>query len=325
MIWIEFLICSALLTFFAYHLCREGIIISEKTHLEEGIIGMFFLAVATSFPEIVTGATAVFFLDKTALGYGDVIGSIIFNLMLLVGLDLYQGEGRILLRVSGINRLTGVYTLFLLGIVLLGAVLRTMGVGIPSFFGVGIENILIICTYFLALNIIRKSGEGKGEAPFEADKESFALIWVKFIVLLAVVMALGVWMAKIGDKIVVRTAMSQTFIGTLFLGIATSLPEIIVSFAALRMGSIDMAVGNILGSNLFDVCIIPLLDALSRRPILGFMTSAQLTATVIVTILALITVIGLFSKRDTKGKMGWDTVLIFAVGSLGFVLLYYLR
>ena len=71
MVWIEFIICSSLMVFFAYRLCREGVVLSEKTRLEEGLIGMFFLALATSFPEGATGATAVYFLGKTGLGYGE--------------------------------------------------------------------------------------------------------------------------------------------------------------------------------------------------------------------------------------------------------------
>ena len=138
-------------------------------------------------------------------------------------------------------------------------------------------------------------------------------------------MFLGVWMAKVGEKIVVATEMSQTFIGTLFLGFATSLPEIIVSFAALKAGSVDMAVGNILGSNLFDVCVIPFLDALCKRPILGILTPGQVTATVMVLLLSVIAVLGLYSKKDTSRKISWDTSLIFVVGFIGFVLLYFVQ
>ena len=325
MIWLEFILCSALLIYFAYNLCREGIILSERTNIEKGIIGMFFLAVATSFPEIVTGASAVFFLDKAALGYGDIVGSIIVNLMILFGIDIYQGKGRILLRVSKVNRLTGVYVVILLGIVLSAAMIRSIGVSIPVIYGVGIENFLIILTYFAALKIIQRSGKREEHVPLNNERESFLSLWSKFMIFLAVVMALGVWLARIGDKIVAQTTMSETFIGTLFLGLVTSFPEIIVSFAALRAGSINMAVGNILGSNMFDVCIIPFLDMLHKRPILGAMTNAQKFATVLVTVLSLVAVIGLYSKKETSRKVGWDTAIIFLFGLIGFVILYYIR
>lgn len=326
MVWFEFFICAGLLTYFAYNLCKEGIVLSAKTRMEEGVIGMFFLAVATSFPEIVSSATAVFSLGRIGLGYGDIIGSVIVNLMILLGLDILQGEGRILLRVSRLNRITGIFAMAVVLITLIAAAIRFSGATLPSIGRIGSESVLIVCVYFVYLMIIRKRGSDRstGEV-FRAGEEPFWEIWAKFILFLVIVMLLGMWMARIGEKIVLVTELSQTFIGTLFLGLATSLPEIIVSFAALRAGSVDMAVGNILGSNLFDVCIVPFLDVLTKKPILGMLTLGQVMATVVALVLCGIAVLGLYVKRDTTRKAGWDTVLIFTVGLIGFVLLYFVK
>jgi cation:H+ antiporter len=133
------------------------------------------------------------------------------------------------------------------------------------------------------------------------------------------------WLARTGERIVNTTDLTETFTGALFLGVATSFPEMIVSFAALRAGSINMAVGNILGSNLFDIFIIPLLDALSKRPILGLMTAGQIMVTAVVILISAVAVLGLFCKRDTSRKVSWDTVLIFAIGFFGFMLLYFVK
>jgi len=293
--------------------------------MEEGIIGMFFLAVATSFPEIVTGATAVFSFGRIGLGYGDIAGSVMVNFMILLILDYYVGRGRILLRVSRLNRLTGFFVLIVISIVLSVAVLRSQVAAFPAINGVGVESVLIAGVYFIYLGIIRKTGSSDHSGIYSSGDEPFWEVWAKFTLLLLIVMFLGMWMAKIGDKIVSVTGFSQTFTGTLLLGLATSLPEIIVSFAALRAGSVDMAVGNILGSNLFDVCIIPFLDVLSKRPILGMLTPGQMTATVLVLLLSVVAVLGLFLKRDTTRRIGWDTGLIFAMGFAGFVLLYFVR
>jgi len=327
MVWLEFLVCASLLTYFAYNLCKEGIILSEKTTITHGIIGIFFLAIATSFPEIVTAGSAVFFLGRIGLGYGDIIGSLIVNTMILAGLDYFSGKGRILLKVSGLNRLTGIYVLLLLLIVLGAAVLRFSGMLVPSFQWIGIESLLIVVIYFVAIQILRKRDSHESPQLYkdEVKRESPWTVWGKFIVLLIVVMGLGVWMAKTGENIVVRTGLSETFTGALLLGFATSLPEIIVSFAALRAGSVDMAVGNILGSNMFDVLIIPFLDVLTRKPILGLLTLGQIIATGVVVLLSAIVVLSCFVKKDTSRRINWDTGLIFAIGLLGFVIIYYVR
>ena len=325
MIWLEFLFCAALLTYFAYNLCKEGAIVAEKAHIAEGVIGMFFLAVATSFPEIATGATAVFSLGRIGLGYGDLMGSVMVNLMILLALDYYQGRGRILLRVSQLNRLAGSFALISVSVVLAAAILRSSGIPVPAFKRIGIESVLIPCIYFLYLGIIRGKGYQKREGIYHPGGESFWGIWARFALFLVIVMVLGMWMARIGDKIVLVTGLSQTFTGTLLLGFATSLPEIIVCFAALKAGSIDMAVGNILGSNLFDICIVPFLDVLTKKPILGMLTAGSLTATGLALALSAITVLGLSLKRDTMRRLSWDTPLIFAIGLTGFVLLYFVR
>jgi len=285
---------------------------------------MFFLAIATSFPEIVTAITATHYLGRIGLGYGDIVGSVIVNLMILAVLDLYYGRGRILAKVSDLTRMTGLYAA-ISGAVLLTAVLFRSTLPLKASLGnIGIESIAIFGMYFLFAGILhRQSKEEHGEV--YKTNEPIWKIWFKFAMFLAIVMFLAMWMAKVGEKIIVETDLSQTFTGTLFLGFATSLPEIIVSFAALRAGSIDMAVGNILGSNLFDVSVVPILDALTQSPILGLLTHGQLLATAIAAALLAITAAAMYKKRETDKKINLDTALIFTVGFAGFVLLYFIR
>lgn len=326
MVWIEFLICSALLTFFAYNLCKEGVVISEKTHIEEGVIGMFFLAIATSFPEIVTASTAVYSLDKVALGYGDIVGSVIVNLMILTVLDVMNTKGRVLRNLSRVNKLTGLFALIVTSIVLLGVFLRKAGVFVPSVRGFGLENILVVVSYFVCLKYVHDQGGEIHPEVVAADKsESIHLAWAKFGIFLFIVMLLGIWMANVGEKIVLTSGISETFTGTLLLGFATSLPEIIVSITALKAGSANMAVGNILGSNLFDMCVIPFLDVLTQTPILGLLGGGPILATVTAGVLSLIAVLGMKAKAGEKSRLGMDTALIFIVGLASFVLLYFMK
>ncbi|MBD3425969.1 MAG: hypothetical protein GF409_01905 [Candidatus Omnitrophica bacterium] len=325
MVWLEFIFCGSILTFFAYNLCKEGVVLSEKTNIEKGLIGMLFLAIATSFPEIVTSAAAIFTLGRIGLGYGDIIGSVMVNLMILLALDFAIGKGRILLCVSRVNKMTGVFVFVAGLIIMLVALIRFAGVDFPSIGRFGLENLFVVAIYLIALGVIRRSGRPPEHHIFPEVRESFWQIWGKFIFFLLTVMVLGVWMAKSGEKIVVETGLSQTFTGTLLLGLATSLPEIIVSFTALRASSIDMAVGNILGSNLFDLCIIPLLDLLTERPILGMLTGGQVLATIFAVLLCGITAAGLYIRKETTSRVNPDTGLIFIVGLLGFVILYFVK
>jgi len=324
MIWLKFLLCASLLTYFAYNLCKEGAVISDKTKISEGVIGMLFLAVATSFPEIVTASTAVFSLGMIGLGYGDIAGSIIVNLMILFALDLCHKEERILTRVSKLTRLTGFFVLIVVSVILTAAILRSSNTNFSIAGKIGIESLIIIGIYFAYLEKIRRSNH-LDSVHIQTNNEPFRKVWAKFVFFLLMVMLLGFWMARIGEGIVANTDLSQTFTGTLILGVATSLPEIIVSFAAFRAASIDMAVGNILGSNLFDACIIPLLDGLSPAPILALLSKGQIIATILVLVLSAIAVLGLSVKWGQRRKFKWDTGLIFTIGFIGFVILYFVK
>ncbi|MBD3295792.1 MAG: hypothetical protein GF392_00300, partial [Candidatus Omnitrophica bacterium] len=155
MIWIEFIVCGLVLTYSAYQLSKEGIVLSEKTHIEEGIIGMFFLAVATSFPEIVTSITAVVSFGKVGLGYGDLVGSVMINFMLLAGLDLMYGKKRILSVVDRMNDLTSIYVLGAIFFIVSIMVLRSAGAALPALRGVGLESPLLLGGYMVYLRSVK--------------------------------------------------------------------------------------------------------------------------------------------------------------------------
>ncbi|MBD3380010.1 MAG: hypothetical protein GF408_06085 [Candidatus Omnitrophica bacterium] len=327
MIWIEFITCAALLAFFAYLLCREGVILSERTNMEEGLIGVVFLAIATSFPEITTGVAAITGLQSLQLGYGDIVGSIAVNLMVLFFLDIAIGKGRLLKGLSPMNRRTGEYVLAMSLVAILSITARSSGFYRVSVWRIGPESIVIALLYFYCLKRSRTPEmPGADTLPPEARTEPLWRIWSKFLGLLAVVMALGTWMAFSGKRVVEATGISETFTGTLLLGLATSLPEIIVSFTALKAASsYDMAVGNILGSNLFDISVISFFDLLTPEPIFGMLTGGLGLATAMVVVLSGITVLAMRSERDSRARFNWDTGLIFIVGLAGFVLLYFIK
>ena len=117
---------------------------------------------------------------------------------------------------------------------------------------------------------------------------------------------------------------SDSFAGTLFLAVSTSLPEIAVSIAAVRMGSIDLAVGGLLGSNLFNILILAIDDIMYPGGLLLKDASDINTISAFSTIIMTsIVIIGLTYRA--KGKryfLAWDSALIFLVYILNLVLLY---
>ena len=76
----------------------------------------------------------------------------------------------------------------------------------------------------------------------------------------ALVVGAAIWLANSGDRIAETMGLEASFVGTQFLAFSTSLPELATSFAAVRLGAPDLAIGNILGSNVFNMGFILFLD-----------------------------------------------------------------
>ena len=121
------------------------------------------------------------------------------------------------------------------------------------------------------------------------------------------------------------TGLEKSFVGTFFLAASTSLPEIAVSIAAVRMGSIDMAVGNLLGSNIFNILILAIDDLFYTKGLLLQDASPGHLISILSTILmSAIVIIGL--SYHAKGKryfLAWDAILIFIIYIINLFLLFY--
>ena len=96
-----------------------------------------------------------------------------------------------------------------------------------------------------------------------------------FLLTGAVVAAAGTVLARNGDVIAARTGLGGTFVGTWLVGMSTSLPELVTSLAAVRLGAYDLAAGNLFGSNAFNMTAFVILDAVHHGPILSHIDQAH--------------------------------------------------
>jgi len=120
--------------------------------------------------------------------------------------------------------------------------------------------------------------------------------------------------------------LGQSFFGTLFIAASTSLPEVVVSIAAVRLGTIDLAIGNIFGSNIFNIAILALDDILyTKGPIFQFTSPNHIVPVLGTIIITAIGIIGIVFKQEKKWKLAIDTALIVVVYGLMMGLLYYKR
>lgn len=333
MIWIEFLICAALITWAGFLLSKYGDVIAEKTGLGRAWIGAILIAGVTSLPELASGVSAVTWLHAPNLAAGAVLGSCLFNLALIAMIDLAYQPGRVLAKAQDVHILSGGLGVLMLGMVVMGVLIGPILNGFGGL-GVSLLSITIFLLYVIGGKMI--AGLEKERAVEVLEKEAvegnYAKIsarkaYIVFILSGIAVVALGIWLASIGDRLAATTGLSLSFVGNLFLALTTSLPEIAASLAAIHLGAIDLAIGNVLGSNLFNITLFFAFDlADGRNNFWASPTNANAFAALMAIMMTGVVIISLMYRASPKTpyRISWDGLALAGMYLGSMALLYLL-
>ncbi|WP_232735724.1 sodium:calcium antiporter [Alteribacter populi] len=242
-------------------------VISERTSLGGMLVGTLLLAGATSLPEVTTSATAIL-VGSPDLAVGNVLGSNLFNLMILASFDIIYRKKRLLGNIHSGHQLSGFIGLALTALVLVTILVPTNVV----ILGTGIEMYLMVLFYVYSL---RKMSEQEKSVPeiAAANEEvedttsktkqvSLKTAKIGFAVSAILIFFSGSLLTIFGDQIAATTGLEASFVGSFLIAAATSLPEVVTVLVALQLANYNLAVGNILGSNVFNMMILVLSDLL---------------------------------------------------------------
>lgn len=318
--WLSLLVCIAAIGFAGARLSRYGDVIAEKTGVGRNWVGLILLATVTSLPELVTGISAVTIARVPDIAVGDILGSCVFNLAILVVVDfLHPGES-IYTRASRGHILSAGFGIVLIGAVAFSLLLarrgETLAIG-----HIGAYSPLIVILYLLAMRTVYQY-ERREVAEFVEDvAERYPHISLRsaaigYVMAACVVVAAGIWLPFVGADIARQMGWHDSFVGTLLVAAATSAPEIAVTIAAVRMGAIDMAVANLLGSNLFDIVILAIDDLFYiDGPLLAGVSQAHALSAVSAMIMTGVAVIGLFYRPGGTlwRSVSWVSVFLLAL------------
>lgn len=320
MVWVKFIICIMIILFSGRQVAKYGDIIAEKSGLGRVWIGLVVIAMVTSLPELFNGVSAIIMVDSPDLTVGNLLGANAFNLFNLALLDMAHQNGSILATVSPTHRLTGWFSLVLVLVVALSIFISRQFFAMPLGW-LGWYTPVIILLYLLA---VRKIFLAERNQPFTREtesqyqEESTVKVYLYFAIAAAFIIGTGIWLAFIGDEIAQHYGWGQGFVGSLFLAFTTSLPEITVSFAAMRIGANDMAIANMIGSNLFNMTIIPLDDLLYLKgPVLAAVSGSTLITALAVILMTLTFIIGLRFKPRRFFRLSWCSCSLVALFLLG--------
>ena len=270
------------------------------------------MATVTSLPELFVGIGSAGIQGNADLAVGNVLGACVFNLLLLSVLDAFhRGPG--LLSTAGPQQiLSATFGIVLLALVGLGLFLPDQYVLLGW---VGVLSLVFLTIYLFAIRMVHRQIEAdpaRGDGGGDGDRAALRGVIVRYVAHAAVVIGAALILPGFAERIVQETGLEASFVGTLFLATATSLPEGAVSLTALRIGAVEMAVSNLLGSNLFNIAILAIDDiAYQEGLLLKHASDAHLVTVFSTVIMSAIVIAGLtFRSAPKRSLLAWDTFLI---------------
>jgi cation:H+ antiporter len=313
--WIVLLLSGAAVAGAGIRLARDGDAIAASTGLGGLWVGAILVAGATSLPELATDISAVR-LGHPALAVGDLMGSCMANMAILAVADLAVYRTRILTRVAVNQALVGLLAIALTAIAAIGML---AGPGI-SLLGLSWPTLAIGFAYVAGMRLLHRN---RPEPPFDrpqhvaevrAAAPPLRRPIIGFVLSALVILVAAPFLAESAAAVAERMGVSTGFVGLLLVAITTSLPEIAVSVESLRMGSYDLTVGNLLGSNCFNLAVLPVLDVVGgSSPLLAGADGTLLVGAMIgmlMTALALLDVLNKSERRVWALEPGPAVVLL---------------
>lgn len=322
MIWITFAAIAAIIIFAGSRLSALAEELARIFHVSSSTVGLLLVSIVTSLPELSTSLGAVLKVGRPDLAVGNTMGSDLFNLMIIALCDLLFRKKGILRRASHSLAPLAYYLIMISTVLLTLTLPNRITLGNMHF---NLGSLLIIALYLFLFARMHRGGQ---TAPAETAQNSkpagAGKTVLQFAVMSIIIVVAGTMLAKLGDRIAEQTGLEQSFVGSLFLALATSLPELTVSISAMRLGAYDLMVGNVIGSNMFNVFICAISDiaytpeafrmAENLNPSLLFIGGCSIA-------MACTAMVGTRLQKPAK-QAAWESILMILLYLTGLFALY---
>lgn len=322
MVWITFVAAAAVIVAAAMVLAKYGDAIAIRTRLGGMFVGALLLAGATSLPELLTTISS-FQQGVPDLAAGNLLGSNMFNMLVLALLDMLYRQARILRRVAMRHALT--------------AGIGTLLIGMAAFFiladldaqvgWVGVDALLLMAIYLVGVRLLQTGGapaEPGEPPPIPAGTPRLAVSLVAFGLAAGVLVVATPFLVRSSAEIAEITGLGAGFVGTVLVALVTSLPELVTTIAAVRIAAYDLAIGNLFGSNMFNMFALGLADVFYRPGrFLGVVDPAFALVALLGLLLTTMALIGNIAKIERRlFFIEIDALAIFVVYFAGMAFLY---
>ncbi len=267
MLYILYIITVVAVVWFSILASRYIDMIDRSTRLSGAFLGGVLLSAITSLPELFTSISATVLIDNPSLCIGNILGSNLFNFGMLAVVILFflSSFSRASLAVS--HR----YVMLFLMMMYLATALnwKVMGDdniifgGENPWFYVSVTSVIVLVLYTLSVRFLAgDNGSGDEEVGDDEVALSLRAIVVRFVLASVGIIVASIILTYVTDDIATELNLGSGLAGALFLGVATSLPEVTSTISLFRMRNFDIAFGNIAGSNVFNFFVLAIADIL---------------------------------------------------------------
>jgi cation:H+ antiporter len=283
--------------------------IAKKFGVSNLVIGLTIVAFGTSLPELVVNAFAAIG-GSGGLSFGNIIGSNIANIFLILGVT--AAIGGITLKSKTIWKeipfaLFAAFVLFVMSV-------KTFFGEASKFLGVVEGSILLLFFVIFLIYIFKEAEEDRANKIFSEEGKKFRgeLIFSKLALGLLGIYFGGLWVVNGAVAIAGQLGLSEFLISATIIAIGTSLPELVVCVVAALKKNVDLAIGNVVGSNIFNVLwifgIVPFIRPIVIPKGIGFDLAVMFFAT-----LSLFVVMFIGKKHAMSKRDGWIFILFYVL------------
>ncbi|WP_018921505.1 sodium:calcium antiporter [Salsuginibacillus kocurii] len=322
MVFVLFILSALITVLAAIRLSRYADTLSKKSMLGASLIGAWLLAGATSLPELTTSVAAIA-VNTPDLAVGNVIGSNLFNILIIAFFDIYYRKKRVFVSVSNAYKTSAVA----------GAVLSLVTTAIliwPLEYQlsiISVQSIAILITYSAAIYMLQRrqpnlSADESELPPFPVStrRAVYGFTLAALLILLA-----GSILTYTADEIALTTGLGASFVGSFFVAASTSLPEAVAVLIALQLNNYNLALASILGSNLLNLLFLVFIDALyGPTALYPVLSAAHIVTAVAVTLLSCgLLARMMYAKKTMRSYASWPSILLILLYFICTAIVYY--
>lgn len=278
--------------------------IAKKLKVPSLIIGLTIVAMGTSLPELAVSITASL-ANSNSLAISNVVGSNLFNLMVVLGASAVMNP--IVVGEDAIKKDYPFATICAVGLLAMG------GIGMELGRGDGVILLVAFVGFILYQVIVALKARKNTVESTDEEKIKDVPVVLSFVYIIGGAVAIkfgGDFVVDSAVAIATAVGLSQTLIGLTICACGTSLPELVTSVVAAKKGELEMAVGNVVGSNILNILMI--LGVASTISPIAFVME-NIIDIVILLVFSVITWLFCISKRKLEKKEGFIMLGIYLV------------